>query len=147
MGRKKDMWGYCFQENCMGKRNHLTSNYNRASGLAVWPCVWKPTPITADVTVTKIAGYVRVRILMNLWFFVFLVFILFYAMTTFYTPGAHALNTCTTRAEPCDWSAGAPMASQQCWGVSLRDSLDTTQVMLGVSLRARWDTTLVILTT
>ena len=33
--------------------------------LTVWPCVWKPTPITADVTVTKIAGYVRVRILMN----------------------------------------------------------------------------------
>ena len=31
----------------------------------VWPCVWQPTPRTADVTVTKIAGYVRVRILMN----------------------------------------------------------------------------------
>ena len=28
-------------------------------------CVCKSTPITADVTVTKIAGYVRVRILMN----------------------------------------------------------------------------------
>ena len=27
--------------------------------------VWHPTPITADFTVTKIAGYVRVRILMN----------------------------------------------------------------------------------
>ena len=29
-------------------------------------CMWKPTPITADVPFTKIAGYVRVRILMNL---------------------------------------------------------------------------------
>ena len=36
---------------------------NIIDGLAV--CVWKPTPITADVTITKIAGYVRVRILMN----------------------------------------------------------------------------------
>ena len=27
--------------------------------------VWQPTPRTADVTVTKIAGYVRVRILTN----------------------------------------------------------------------------------
>ena len=33
----------------------------------MWPCVcvWQPTPKTADVNVTKIAGYVRVRILMN----------------------------------------------------------------------------------
>ena len=35
----------------------------------VWPCVWQPTPKTADVTVTRIAGYVRVCILMNRWFF------------------------------------------------------------------------------
>ena len=34
-----------------------------------WPCVWQPTPKTADVTVTKVAGYVRVRIVMNRWFF------------------------------------------------------------------------------
>ena len=33
--------------------------------LTMWPCVWQLTPKTADVTVTKIAGYVRVRILMN----------------------------------------------------------------------------------
>ena len=33
--------------------------------LAVCVCVWQPTPRTADFTVTKIAGYVRVRILMN----------------------------------------------------------------------------------
>ena len=31
----------------------------------MWPCVWQPTPKTADVTVTKIAGYVRVRIPTN----------------------------------------------------------------------------------
>ena len=30
----------------------------------MWLAVWKPTPITADVTITKIAGYVRVRNLM-----------------------------------------------------------------------------------
>ena len=34
-------------------------------------CMWKPTPITADVTVTKIAGYVCVRILMNRGFFLY----------------------------------------------------------------------------
>ncbi len=37
--------------------------------LAVCVCVWKSTPRMADVTVTKIAGYVRVRILMNRCFF------------------------------------------------------------------------------
>ena len=43
------------------------SNYNRANDVAVCVagCVMQPTPKTADVTVTKIAGYVRVRILMN----------------------------------------------------------------------------------
>ena len=60
------------------------SNYNRANDVAGWPCghlavcpcVWQPTP--ADVTVIKIAGYVRVRILMNRWFvFVLLTFIVF----------------------------------------------------------------------
>ena len=34
-----------------------------------WPCVWQPTPKTADVTVTKIASYVRVRIVINRCFF------------------------------------------------------------------------------
>ena len=33
--------------------------------VAVCACVWQPTHRTADVKVTKIAGYVRVRILMN----------------------------------------------------------------------------------
>ena len=38
-----------------------SSNYNRASDA----CVCQSISRTADVTVTKIAGYVRVRILMN----------------------------------------------------------------------------------
>ena len=41
------------------------SNYDRASDACVCPCVYKSALRTADVTVTKIAGYVRVRILMN----------------------------------------------------------------------------------
>ena len=50
------------------------SNYNRAYDVADW----QPTPTTADVVVAKIAGYVRVRILMNRWiFFVFLAIIVF----------------------------------------------------------------------
>ena len=39
------------------------SNYNRAR--RVCGCVYQPTPKTAEVTFTKIAGYVRIRILMN----------------------------------------------------------------------------------
>ena len=40
--------------------------------------VWQTTPRTSDVTVTKIAGCVLVRILVNrLFVFVFLAFILF----------------------------------------------------------------------
>ena len=50
-------------------RQEDPSNYNRANDVAVCPCVrvcvWQPTPKTAGVTVTKIAGYVSVRILMN----------------------------------------------------------------------------------
>ena len=41
------------------------SNYNRANGVDVCACVWQPTPRTAYVTVTKIASYVSVSILMN----------------------------------------------------------------------------------
>ena len=41
------------------------SNHNRANDVAVCVCVCQPTPRTADVTITKMAGYVRVRILMN----------------------------------------------------------------------------------
>ena len=55
--------------------------------------------------------------------------------------GAHEL---CTRAEPCDWSAGAQGVTTML-GVSLRARHHTIQVMLGLSLRARWDTTLVII--
>ena len=45
----------------------LASGYLTIIELTMWlaRCVWQPTPITADVTDTKIAGYVRVCILMN----------------------------------------------------------------------------------
>ena len=33
--------------------------------MSAWPCIWQSTPRTADVTVTEIAGYVRVRILIE----------------------------------------------------------------------------------
>ena len=51
-------------------QHFLSSNYNRGSDIVYVSRV-------LDVTVTKIAGYVRVRILMNRWFFVFLGFIFF----------------------------------------------------------------------
>ena len=43
------------------------SNYNRANDVWGLVCgrVCQPTHRTADVTVTKMAGYVRVRILVN----------------------------------------------------------------------------------
>ena len=86
--------------------------------LTMWPCVSQLTPKTAVVTVTKIA--VRVRILMNRCFFrmfgihSFFVCLAFIVFTL--RPLLHAGCTCTytcrahelcTRAEPCDWSAGA----------------------------------------
>ena len=49
-----------------GKMGH---NSSRANDVAGRVSVWHPTPRTADVTVTKIAGYVHFRILMNRWFF------------------------------------------------------------------------------
>ena len=58
-------------------------------------CVWKPTARTADVT--KITGYVRVRILMKQWFFRILGIHIILCSATFYTLGAHALNTCSAR--------------------------------------------------
>ena len=50
-----------------GIRSTTVSNgeHNRANDVAAWPCVWQPTPKTADVTVTKILGYVRIHIIMN----------------------------------------------------------------------------------
>ena len=83
-------------------------------------------------------------------FFVFLAFIVFKLRPLFTRRvhmhlyvhkmcGAHEL---CTRAEPCDWAAGAHGVTTML-GVSRRARRHTTQVMLGLSLRARWDTTLV----
>ena len=126
------------------------SNYDRASDVAVRVCVWQSTPRTANVTVTKIAVYVRVRILVNRCFFRIFAFIVFKFLSTFTRRvhihlhayklcSAHDLCTC---AEPCDWSVGAHGVTTML-GVSLRARRHTTQVMLGLSLRAaRWDTIL-----
>ena len=71
------------RKNKNNKKNNTNSHSNLtiielAMWPRVWPCVWQPTHKTADVNVTKIAGYVRVRILMNRYFFlVFLAFIVF----------------------------------------------------------------------
>ena len=70
---------------------------------------------TGDVTFTKIAGYVRIRILMNRSFFHIFGIHTFYATATFYTPGTHALNTCGRhlRSFSIGWRP-----SKQCWGVT-----------------------------
>ena len=116
------------------------SNYDRASDVAVRACVWQSTPRTADATVTKIAGYVHVRILMNrVFFLVFLAFIVFKFLSTF-TRRVHmhlyAHKLCSardpcTRAEPGDWSVGAHGVTTML-GVSLRARRHTTQVILGL---------------
>ncbi len=61
----------CFSTQSKYKIQANISNYNRANDVAVrvCVCVWQSTPRTADVTVTKIASYVRVRILVNRSFF------------------------------------------------------------------------------
>ena len=54
----------------------LVSNYNRPNDVAVWPCVWQPTPKTADVTVIKrLCSRPHSHELVI--FFVFLAFIVF----------------------------------------------------------------------
>ena len=52
--------------------------------LTMWLAVsvWQSTPRTADVTVSKIAGYVRIRILMNQLFFCIFGIHSFYATAT-----------------------------------------------------------------
>ena len=55
----------------------MLSSYNRDNGVGVADvAVCQPTPRTADVTVTKIAGYVRVCMNESVIFLVFLAFIL-----------------------------------------------------------------------
>ena len=110
-----------------------------------WPYVWQPTPRTADVTVTKIAGYVRVRILMNRWFFfVYLAFILFTLRPLCYIllPACNSQWTCGSLMQPVGDCGGgldvASMASQQCWGCHCGQARHNS-ILLGVSLRARWE--------
>ena len=80
-----------------------------AGWLAV--CVWQSTPRTADVTVTKIAGYVRVGILMNWRFFRIFCIHSFYFSPTFYTPGAYALT--------CSQAVRRPRAVHACGALRL----------------------------
>ena len=85
----------------------------------------------------KIAGYVRVRIIMNRWFvFVFLAFNFLKLLRVCKPCGRRSR---LARAEPCHWSEGR----HNNVGVSLRERRATKQVMLGVSLRAIWDANLV----
>ena len=69
--------------------------------------VWQPTPTTVDVTVTKIAGYVRVRILMNRWFFHIFGIHTFYARATLLN-----IWICMqwTDAADCGWGGGLDFA-------------------------------------
>ena len=109
-------------------------------------CVGQSTPRPADVTVTKIAGYVRVCILMNQWFS------RIFGIHTFYAT-ATLLNIWICMQWTCSWRwwwgriglCTHGVTTQVMMGVSLRARRDTTQVMLGLSLRARWDTTLVMI--
>ena len=82
-------------------------------------CVWQPTPRTADVTVNKTAGYVRVRILMIRWLFflVFLAFILF---------------TLRPLCWICEYACNEWCSRRLLWGrIGLCTHGVTTQVMLG----------------
>ena len=58
---------FVHNDDCLGQR--IDGDYLTIIELTMWPCVcacvWQSTPRTADVTVTNIAGYVRVRIVMN----------------------------------------------------------------------------------
>ena len=121
----------------------------------MWLAEWQPTPITVYVTLTKIAGHVRVRHYHeSVIFFVFLTFIVsnghFYTPTTFYTQSTHALTLCIhmrcSRAVNacgalrlvggCTWrhnNVGGVTAGQAAHNssdvvLSLRDRLDTTIV-------------------
>ena len=109
-----------------------------------WPCMWQSTPRTADVTVTKIAGYVRACILTNRWFFSYFwhSYLLRYGHFVEYM-NMHAMNMQLTVVVGRIGLCTHGVTTQVMLGVSLRARRDTTQVMLGVSLRARWDTTLV----
>ena len=79
--------------------------------LSAWPCVWQSTPRTADVVVTKLAGYVRLRILMNRRFFFVFLSVIVFKLRPLFTRRVHmhlhAAHKLCTHAEPFDWLAGA----------------------------------------
>ena len=102
--------------------------------LTMWPCVracvWQPTPKTADVTITKITGYVRIRILMNQWFFRIFGIHTFYATATLLNIWICMQWTdAVTLVMGADWTLH-PWHHNNV-GVLLRARCDTTQVMFG----------------
>ena len=100
------------------------SNYNRANDVTVW----QRTPTTADVTVTKLAGYVRVRILVNRWFFSY------FGDTYFrtYCPFVEYMNIYAA-----SWLCTHDVSNVG--GVTASPARRNSSIV-GVSLRARWDT-------
>ena len=86
----------------------------------MWPCVWQQTPKTANVTVAKIAVYVRVRIINIRWFFSYLVIYSCYATATLLNMSlSHVMNMWLTDA--ADGGCGgeldfAPMHAIRCVG-------------------------------
>ena len=123
-----------FADNILTWKNPHLTIIELTMWLAVCVCatVWQSTPRTADVTVTKIAGYIRVLILMNRWFF------RIFGIHTFYACGSLMQQRWLRgRIGLCTHGVTTML------GVSLQARRDITQVMLGVSLHARWDTTLV----
>ena len=45
----------------------------------------------------------------------------------------HLTPATPTRAEPCDWSEGAPRSSQQCWGVTAGKARHNSSNVKGVT--------------
>ena len=117
------MWAF-FHKICAYSFPHETWKTNLtiielAMRLAGWLCVCKSTPRTADVT--EIAGYVRVRILMNRCFF-FRIFAIhsfkFLTRRVHMHLHAHSYAAPTSCARVRSVAIGwrVPKASKQCWG-------------------------------
>ena len=97
--------------------------------------VWQSTPRMADVIVTKITGYVRVRILMNWCFFsVFWGFILFMQRPLF-TCRVHMHLTPAGGASERRMRSLAigRRVSQQCWGVTAGKARHNSSNVRGVT--------------
>ena len=115
--------------------------------MCVCVCVWQPTPRRADVTVTTIAGYVRVRILVERWFFSYFGSHTFYATATLLNIWICMQWTCGSlmqAAGDCgaDWTLH-PRCHNNVGGVTAGQARRNSS-NVGVLLRAKWDTTLVI---